>query len=503
MMRRLLLFCFFAFVAVAMSAQNNLVIRDFKYQQYDQTANLKGTLKKDNNGRTAALLKIETNLDDLAFDGGSYGIVTTEHKTGQWWVYVPERAQKITIRHPKFGACEFYYPSEIKAARTYSMQLTLEGMDVAIETSVAGSSIFVDDENVGKSPQTVYLTYGIHHITARNGNMYYDENINITKDGDKLLSLQMKDEDELYGTVNVTVADGADIYFDGKKVGIGSWYQRLKAGTYVVETRKQNCENQTTSFEVEGKSDKTVEVKAPIPYTGSLTVLTTPKQVGMYSDTKLLSENGFAKLPIGKNEITYKHEGYRSITRTYDIPRDGELNDTIKLKLLTYIKKSGIYAGVAFTYGGSTMGVTGTLGFSISNFDVQASYTMGLAESDPVHWYAKETNVEQEVDTYKLNTISVKLGYQFALSMRVGLTPQIGYMTQTLSSSGQYGDGANCGSFTVGAKLLIAPVPHLCLMLNPEFAIPNKKSETYKSIADVGGFAEGGFYAHAGIIVNF
>lgn len=221
-MRRLLLFCFFAFVAVAMSAQNNLVIRDFKYQQYDQTANLKGTLKKDNNGRTAALLKIETNLDDLAFDGGSYGIVTTEHKTGQWWVYVPERAQKITIRHPKFGACEFYYPSEIKAARTYSMQLTLEGMDVAIETSVAGSSIFVDDENVGKSPQTVYLTYGIHHITARNGNMYYDENINITKDGDKLLSLQMKDENELYGTVNVTVADGADIYFDGKKVGIGS-----------------------------------------------------------------------------------------------------------------------------------------------------------------------------------------------------------------------------------------------------------------------------------------
>lgn len=83
MMRRLLLFCFFAFVAVAMSAQNNLVIRDFKYQQYDQTANLKGTLKKDNNGRTAALLKIETNLDDLAFDGGSYGIVTTEHKIGR------------------------------------------------------------------------------------------------------------------------------------------------------------------------------------------------------------------------------------------------------------------------------------------------------------------------------------------------------------------------------------------------------------------------------------
>ena len=102
-MRRFLLFCILSVVALGLSAQGTLTIRDFKYQQYDQTANLKGTLKKDNNGKTAALLKIETNLDNLAFDGGSYGIVTTEHKTGQWWVYVPERAQKITIRHPKYN----------------------------------------------------------------------------------------------------------------------------------------------------------------------------------------------------------------------------------------------------------------------------------------------------------------------------------------------------------------------------------------------------------------
>jgi len=503
MMRRLLLFCLFAFVTVAMSAQNNLMIRDFKYQQYDQTANLKGTLKKDNNGKTAALLKIETNLDDLAFDGGSYGIVTTVHKTGQWWVYVPERAQKITIRHPKYGACEFYYPSEIKAARTYTMQLTLEGMDVAIEASVDGSSIFVDDENVGKTPQTVYLTYGIHHITARNGNMYYDENINITKDGEKSLLLQMKDENELYGTVNVTVADGADIFFNDKKVGIGSWYQRLKAGTYVVETRKLNCESQTTSFEVEGKTDKTVEAKAPIPYTGSLTVFTTPKLVGIYNDTKLLSDNGFVKLPIGKNEITYKHEGYRSITKTYDIPRDGEVNDTIKLKPLTYLKKTGIYAGVAFTYGESTMGVTGTIGGNYSNFDLQLSYTLGIGQSDDVYWYKTENNVKQEVDTYKMNSFSLKVGYQFALSMRVGITPQLGYLSQMLKSSGKYGDGAKCGCYTIGAKLLIAPVPHLCLLVNPEFAIPTQKSDTYKGIVDVAGFSEGGFYAHAGILINF
>lgn len=152
-MRRLLLLCVLACAALAMSAQNSLVIRDFEYQQYDQTANLKGTQKKDNNGKIAALLKIETNLDDLAFDGGSYGIVTTEHKTGQWWVYVPERAQKITIRHTKYDKCDFYYPSEIKAGRTYTMKLSLEGQNTTLVASVAGSNIFVDDEPVGKTPK--------------------------------------------------------------------------------------------------------------------------------------------------------------------------------------------------------------------------------------------------------------------------------------------------------------------------------------------------------------
>lgn len=94
--------------------------------------------------------------------------------------------------------------------------------------------------------------------------MYYDENVNFTKGSAKSIKLEMQDEDLLFGNVNITVADGAEIYFDGKKVGIGSWYQRLKKGIYVVETRRPNSESQSTSFEVEAKKDKTIEAKAPI-----------------------------------------------------------------------------------------------------------------------------------------------------------------------------------------------------------------------------------------------
>ena len=124
-MKKFLFLLFCSILSFPLLAQNNLVVRDFKYLQYDQTANLKGTSKKDNNGKTAALIKIETTLDNLAFDGGSYGIVTTEHKTGQWWVYVPQRAQKLTIRHPKYGKCEYYYEDEIKAAFRKKQEMTV------------------------------------------------------------------------------------------------------------------------------------------------------------------------------------------------------------------------------------------------------------------------------------------------------------------------------------------------------------------------------------------
>lgn len=502
-MKKFLFLFFCSILSFPLWAQNNLVVRDFKYLQYDQTANLKGTSKKDNNGKTAALIKIETTLDNLAFDGGSYGIVTTEHKTGQWWVYVPQRAQKLTIRHPKYGKCEYYYEDEIKAARTYTMKLNLEGKNISFVTSVPGSEVMVDDEKIGKSPLTTYLSYGIHRVSIKNKNMYYDGNITVSKEGQNQYNFQMLDENDLYGTITVKVDNGADIYYNGEKVGAGSWYTRQKAGTYILEARKKNSETVSTTVEVVAKQDKTVKINAPIPYTGYLKVDLTPKTAGIYLDDKLLTESNVCNLPIGRNSITFAKKGYRSIIKTYNIPRDKEVNDTIKLKPLTYIKETGFYAGVAFCYN-SMMGISGTLGFVFKNIDIQASYIMGLTKSDEVYWYDYDTRDELGACTYKMNQMAFKLGYQFPLSKSIGITPQVGYLTQMLSSSGvDYGSKAICSNLTVGVKLNIAPMNHLCFFLNPEYAIPMKKSETFASIAKVADFTEGGFYGNVGLLVNF
>lgn len=475
-MRRIL--CVFTLFLITLPiAAQKMVLTGFEYRQYDQTANLKGTSRVDpNSGKTAALLKIDTNINNLSFDGGSWGIVHSEQKTGQWWVYIPERSMRITIRHPRYQTVTFEYPQEIIAGRTYTMRLTFEGKDVTLLTpNVDGADLLIDEDSVGKSPKTMYLAYGVHSVKARKGNMIYDGTINVRKNDISEFSLKMFNEEELLGTVTVEVDGGADIYFEDKKVGVGTWTAKLKEGTYVVETRKQNCDNAQTTFIVIPKLKKTVDAYEPKPHTGTLKITSSPKNVQIWSDENYLTNESACLLPVGENEITYRKEGYRPITKTYQIKKDEEVSDNVRLKPITYIKKNTVYVGGAYTYE-QMSGVSIVGGVTLFNIDLQASYTLGLGESDAVSWYTASENLYDETCTYKLNEFAVKAGYQLKLSKSLSLVPQVGYLAQILKSSGTRGDGAVCGCATIGAKLVIAPVQHLYIYLSPEYALPVQKS---------------------------
>ena len=99
-------------------------IRSFRLLETDLTANVKETRKQDINGETAALIKVVTNQTGFFWDGGALGIVGTQQMDGEIWVYVPRRAQRMTIKHPQLGTLkDFYYPISIVGGRTYEMTL--------------------------------------------------------------------------------------------------------------------------------------------------------------------------------------------------------------------------------------------------------------------------------------------------------------------------------------------------------------------------------------------
>ena len=89
-------------------AQNEMSVLSFRLLDNDLTANTRGTSEMDQNGETAALIKIVTLEKGFTFDGGSLGIVGTKEKAGELWLYVPRYAQRLTIQHPNFGTLRNY-----------------------------------------------------------------------------------------------------------------------------------------------------------------------------------------------------------------------------------------------------------------------------------------------------------------------------------------------------------------------------------------------------------
>ena len=81
-----------------------MTVKSFRKLDNDLTAKRQGTSRVDFNGRTAALIRVITPGKGYAFDGGSLGIVgNVEYHSGEIWVYVPERAQKLAIATAKRG----------------------------------------------------------------------------------------------------------------------------------------------------------------------------------------------------------------------------------------------------------------------------------------------------------------------------------------------------------------------------------------------------------------
>ena len=77
MIRRFWLLLYFSFLTVFCYSQT-ISVSSFKLLETDLTANTAGTIEKDQNGETAALIKVVTTQTGFTFDGGSLGIVKTK-----------------------------------------------------------------------------------------------------------------------------------------------------------------------------------------------------------------------------------------------------------------------------------------------------------------------------------------------------------------------------------------------------------------------------------------
>lgn len=490
----------------AMSAHAaDLVVRDFRMLPTDQTAINSATMKKDQNGKTAALIKIYTRLNETQtyFDNGVMGIVARENKPGQIWLYIPARSQSIQITNRNYPPLKYFFEEEIQAGKTYSMQLTAEGKVVNLVANVRRAPIYVDGDSVGVSPLEIYLGYGEHEVRAQQGMMIYQGIINVTKDGSTRFELPMEDESRKYSDVMVTVPGNADIYFEGNKVGVGEWTQRLLGGSYSVEVKKENCENQIVNFLAVAGKPTLVECPAPVPYRGYLSVDVSPSTgAKIYDGDTIVAEHRLSKLlNVGDYTYEFRRKGYIPVTKTFHVSRNEETSDTVMMHRIQYIRPYSIYADFAFTYG-TIYGVTARIGSFFSNVNIEFGYTLGLGKSRDVFWFENGSEgssaIYENKCTYTMDEITAKAGYQISFLNRIGLAPRVGYMMQRIRG-GLHGNGAMCHNVTIGGRLAFKPAPYFGIFIEPEYAIPVMVNKLYSDIAAQGGFTKGGFYVSAGM----
>lgn len=518
MIKRFFLFACLLMASVYVRAQISVV--SFKYLENDNDANTFGQIKKDQNGDKAALIKIVTPITDLSFDLGQMEQVECIPKPGEIWLYIQRRSTKISIISPKFGKLTDYkFNMSIDGGRTYEMLLDVgTGRFVTITTAPrTNSDVTIDGEYIGKSPiYNRYLNFGPHTIYAKNDRWEGTDTLEVLPKDSKTNNyhaVKMRNMSDHFGDVTVNVEKDAEIYFENRLVGTGSWKTELREGSYFVETKKPDCDSARTNFTVVAQKKNEIQAAPPTPHTGYLRLVTHPSDAeALYFGTRHLSVEDPNVLPVGTYEVNFMKKGYENKVMEYTVTRNETTTDTVWLDRIKYVAPTTFYFGVGASLRSMT-GITGFIGGVIKNHDFQAHYTFGLSSSDPVYIYtAGETSNEyQSAISFKQSSFGLKYGYQLVLNdkmNKLAFTPQVGVCVDRLTSTLQdgtnlYADGASATCVSVGAKLLYAPVQHFYMFLAPEYDIAVQKDENFQKLADAGSISAGGFQVQLGLIVNF
>ena len=513
-MRRILSLIALNLLIMLQATSQNLNVTQFKLLENSTVASQNRYERFDRNGEKCAIIRVVRPRPGFQFDTGLMDLAHQEDPKdhpGETWLWVSPMLRTLAISHETFGKCRYEIPIEVEGGRTYEMLLDIgTGRFVNITTTPSGATMVIDGDYIGQSPiYNHYLDMGVHNIEATR-DKYEGRLQKVITMNDKIgdvINVVLEDQSRFYGNVVVDVDGNADIFFNGVKVETGTWRTQLKEGTYSVETRHADCDPQTTTFNVVAGQENKVKAIAPVPHTGYLSIYTRPRNASAFLDgDKPIDLTTQQTLTVGTHQLLVQRKGYVEQTHEYTIRRNETTKDTVQLERIKYVKPLAFYFGGGYTIS-SMSGVTGILGAVIKNNDIQLSYTFGMAESDPVHWYG-DNGTWLSTTKYKQNTLALHYGYQFNLMRTLAITPQVGFSLASLKGnltegSTNYADGASAQLASIGVKLLLVPIHHLYVFASPQYAFTVGKSDNFKLLSDHADIKVDGFQATIGLLLNF
>lgn len=368
------LILFLSLSAHAVSAQD-ISVFSFRALENDLTANTYGTMEKDFNGETAALIKVMTTEQGFVFDGGMVGIVKTKQGIGEIWVYVPHGIKKITIQHPQLGVLrDYYFPIPIEKARTYEMVLTT-GKIISIVSHDVGKQYIVlnviptnaivelNDEEllVEEGSAKKLMPYGTYNYRVSSPNYHTDAGVvTITAEGKVEKNITLRPN---YGWIKVngdSDSNGAYVYIDNERVGkIPYTSKDLRSGLHTVKVMKNMYK--TYEQQVTVSDSKTTELNIQLSPNFAQTTLIATENSEIYVDGEYKGmEMWTGPLEKGSYTIEVRKKGHHSTSIITHITSEEERSIQLPnpIPILSHIEITSTPSNATVTIDGEEVGTT-------------------------------------------------------------------------------------------------------------------------------------------------
>ncbi|MBQ8853406.1 MAG: PEGA domain-containing protein [Alistipes sp.] len=186
-------------------------------------------------------------------------------------------------------------------------------------------------------PQSAVVTIDGKHYTLTEGAMravldggtynytvsavgYHSQSGTFTVSGSKVTKNIALSADA--ATVTLAVADNADIWVNGERVGAGRWSGKLNSGAYIFEARKAGHRTTTTSKHITSAQPvQSYTLETPTPIVGSIMVDGTPINADVALDDKTVGQLPLklSNILVGQHKITISKSGYQPYSATITI----------------------------------------------------------------------------------------------------------------------------------------------------------------------------------------
>ena len=122
--------------------------------------------------------------------------------------------------------------------------------------------------------------------------------------------------------VTLTAPDGAEIWINSEKRGVGSWSGNLTSGTYIFEARKAGHRTTTLSKHItSAQPQQSYTLTAPTPIVGSVMVDGTPLMADVAIDGKSVGTTPLkiSNILIGNHKVTVSKSGYAPYSQSITV----------------------------------------------------------------------------------------------------------------------------------------------------------------------------------------